>query len=545
MIFPSFFPQERDSEFAEKKVFEKLKTLENDFDIFYSQKFIGLSNKERPEYEIDFIIAKPRKVILCLEVKGGKMHYDGASWQQNGRIIKDPCHQASGAVHSLVQRFANLAKDVIIDWALCFPDCTVLNPKSLPSVLSLSYKLIDSDSLFYIGEIIKDIFSQILQRFPTKTGCSQQVYDNFKNTLLKDLSFFQPLSTQMLYDEERIVELTNRQYELYLRGISNQKIISSGPAGCGKTLIAKTLAKDFYAQYQRVLFLCFNKTLGNLLRRELKASESFNSFPNKPRFVVCNFHKFAMLSVNYSWWEENKNNEGFYDIEVPIQLDSNQELKNSIDVLIIDEAQDFNEYWFEVLFKMVTPTGKIILFQDKQQDIFNRNNTIPNSYLFFKYELDENCRNTKKIVKSLENIVQSKIKVFEKSPEGTPIVYRDSKNNIEQQKLIIQDIKDLVSLEKISPEKILILSYYQRSYTCLSNLNSIGSWEVKELDDDAKFQPNTIHYTTIGKFKGLECDVVIVPNLEKIRQDTEAIKKIYTIYSRAKHKLFIYQNPIK
>jgi DNA helicase IV len=63
--------------------------------------------------------------------------------------------------------------------------------------------------------------------------------------------------------------------------------------------------------------------------------------------------------------------------------------------------------------------------------------------------------------------------------------------------------------------------------------------ELKALERSVRFERNTIHFTTIETFKGLEADVVFLIDTQKIKPE-ERIKKIYTQASRAKHKLFVY-----
>ncbi|MCB1193942.1 MAG: NERD domain-containing protein [Leptospiraceae bacterium] len=84
MIYPEQIPQSRKGH-PEETVFNQLKKVSDKYDIFYSRKFIGKDSYERVEYEIDFLIAEPKRAIICLEVKGGLIHFDGMTnrWSQN------------------------------------------------------------------------------------------------------------------------------------------------------------------------------------------------------------------------------------------------------------------------------------------------------------------------------------------------------------------------------------------------------------------------------------------------------------------------------
>ena len=87
MIYPYQFPSNRSTEYAEKKVFERFESLKDKYDIFYSKSFI--SDTVKKEFEIDFILAEKADrqnkctVIICVEVKGGIVEYDGTNniWQ--------------------------------------------------------------------------------------------------------------------------------------------------------------------------------------------------------------------------------------------------------------------------------------------------------------------------------------------------------------------------------------------------------------------------------------------------------------------------------
>ena len=99
------------------------------------------------------------------------------------------------------------------------------------------------------------------------------MYEKFKTKLLRGIGFVQVLSTKIKYDQNRFIELTHYQSELFRRIVSNKNIITSGPAGSGKTIVAKTIAQDFLNDGKTVLFLCFNRTIANKLRYE------FDRFP--------------------------------------------------------------------------------------------------------------------------------------------------------------------------------------------------------------------------------------------------------------------------
>ena len=537
MIYPSEFPATSLST-AEQKVYQKLSSLAGKYDIFYSRRFVALNKFEKPEYEIDFIICLPNKAILCLEVKGGIIHYDGdsGSWYQNSHELKKaPDIQASSATHSLIKRYKDLSGNIPIGWALCFTDCEVPTDATLPLLLTPE-KTIDQKGLLYLDKALDAIFQSIFEQYPEKIGCKDWQYNIFKNDLLRGIGFVQILGTRVKHDDEKFIQLAEDQLSVFNHVVENNKILVYGPAGCGKTIIARTLAQEAATDNKKVFFLCFNRTLANKLAYEVGIRDN-------ELITVNTFHSFAKRTIELldpDWWgKPNKTNEEFWDIEVPAKLDSLLNWQAEYDYLIIDEGQDFKEFWFELLFRLVVKNGKIIIFLDKMQDIFNRDVLIPSETSFLKYTLKENCRNTKKIVAYLEQTVGEKI-LTKDNPVGDAVTIHKSKNETELQKQLIDDIKELLRDQRISSDQILILLNTEKDKSSISNLNKIGNLPLKSLDNKARFDRDTIYFTSINTFKGLELDIIFILDVQFI-DASERKKKLYTEASRAKHKLFTYE----
>jgi hypothetical protein len=125
----------RESPTSEQQVFELLRVgLDANFVVFHSVAWHGRGQK--PDGEIDFLIAHPELGILVVEVKGGGIAYDAqaGAWSTTDRNrvahpIKDPYDQALTAKHQLI---AELQADARwphrrcqIGYAVIFPNTTV------------------------------------------------------------------------------------------------------------------------------------------------------------------------------------------------------------------------------------------------------------------------------------------------------------------------------------------------------------------------------------------------------------------------------------
>ena len=131
-MYPEVFPGKFDQGDPEFVAYQTLRKLSDSYVVFYSKRFKGgLFGK--PECEIDFIISNQRDVIICLEVKGGVLSYDGARdrWLQNGEVMdKSPDRQATEATHCLLDKLSKELRNANVDWALCFPQCSIVDGAS-------------------------------------------------------------------------------------------------------------------------------------------------------------------------------------------------------------------------------------------------------------------------------------------------------------------------------------------------------------------------------------------------------------------------------
>ena len=547
MIYPPAFPPHK-SEPAEQQVFNILKNLDPDrYDVFYDRRFVGMRPGEKKEYQIDFLIADLGggrfNGLLVLEVKGGIVKYDGVNslWTQNGyamRASDDPVDQAQGNMHSLVKHYPDTSRRVPFGWAVCFPDPrNTYNSQQIPELLARE-QLLEFSALQSIEKQLPQLFNFIRRQNPHLQGTDLDVYRRLKESLLAGLGMVVPLHARLAAEERQLITLTNDQMRLLEMIGHNHRLLVSGPAGCGKTIMATTIARQAREKGLRVLMLTFNRIPAANIRM------GFGLTGEEKDITIDNYHHFAhrvVEEVHPGWWDAQAKAGGtdFWELESAIRFDEvlqqreQQGLEPSWDVIIIDEGQDFRESWLLSLSRLLKPEGRLYIFMDEDQNIFNAFTGLPAEWEFASFRLPQNCRNTRSIIRQLEQYLQKEIPSLEGTPEGEPVQFFRYKNDVEQLKLVKDKWLELVKKEGISPARIVLILNTPKEESCLANVNAFGKWPIQPIDrDTGLISPGHVNITSIRTFKGLEADVVFILDTDKMEKQDKSL--IYTQASRAK-----------
>ncbi len=135
-------------------------------------------------------------------------------------------------------------------------------------------------------------------------------------------------------------------------------------AGSGKTISAIHAYRRFVQLGKKPILVCYNHLLGNLLRATVHKNPSSGYAGTLYKFA--NWKRQQLKAINGI-------NPNPHDDHVDMLL---TELGNKIiedaekyDALIIDEGQDFKDYWVDLLTHYLKPDASVLWFEDDSQNI--------------------------------------------------------------------------------------------------------------------------------------------------------------------------------
>ena len=270
---------------SEHKVFRLIKESPNS-DEFYCLHSVGLARHQRKAYgEADFIVIGPPGVF-CLEAKGGKIERKNGTWHigwPGNRYTsrEGPFKQAQGTIYPLIEELearisGDFKRKVLVGWGVIFPDITFdqEDPEwDLEVVCDTRHK---NDLMAFIDRLANHTREreQVAGRkYPGRlspTDC-----DRIVECFRRDFDLVPRVRDLISESRRELAELSERQYSVlqYALDPGNPRVMCPGAAGTGKTLIGLEAARRFGRQGMSVLFLCFNRVLGEHLRSEISSDD--------------------------------------------------------------------------------------------------------------------------------------------------------------------------------------------------------------------------------------------------------------------------------
>ena len=556
--------ESRSTSSAERRVFNLLQ-LDPDTSgwvVFHS---LGLASRSaRPYGEIDFVILLPDGIVVCLEVKGGRVACRDGVWTtvdrsgQESQLKKSPFMQARDGMFGLrtaiQQKFGvdDGCSKFLFTYAVLFPDTSA--PPPTPEFEPI--QAIGRDDL---NSPISRKLRRLVASQQKKTGyvCPSDVGEGVRRLrqfLRPDFERIVARSTSITESEAALVSLTEDQYTVLDMIAENSRSLIEGAAGTGKTLLALEYARLACQSGQRTILLCYNRLLGAWLEDRAKGIDSNLLLAGNYHRILRNFILASSYAAEFERAESGTDEHHLFSELIPAYgLFAADELKIEFDTLVIDEGQDLLSRdtldIFGGIVKGGLAGGHWCIFGDlTRQSLYGNLTREQKLHLleercphFSRTKLVTNCRNTRRIGEET-----ALLSGFPSPPyklgqiDGLSVDYRYWETPQEQLDKLNELIRTLID-DGVEPEDIVVLSP-RRFSECVANQLSCttkrkGPVIPRELRSQASSpSKSAIGFATIHAFKGMESMTLIMCDIDHIDSD-EPQALLYTGMSRARSYL--------
>ncbi len=478
---------------AEVSVFDQLRKAfsKPDQNSWFAMHSLNLPRHEYKRFgEIDFVICGP-KGLYVLEVKGGRVSCHDGIWEttnrydETERLRESPFKQVEGALHGLREKFPASLCNVVVGYGVVMPDV-----ERLPDSAEWDRTVLAVNQDFkQFEKWLERLFKYWHAKDPRKNTATPSQLKVLCQHLRPDFEAAVPLHVSAHEVETRVVRLTEDQLVFIDTVEANPRVICSGGAGTGKTMLALELAKRWGASGMKTALVCHSPWLKRFLER--------NAVPGLIVSLAESIHVAAKRA----------------SIE-------------KFDALIVDEGQDIlnmnvldqlDSYLYGSISK-----GRWCFFHDVNNQSGLCGSYVPEAYDYLKsfcpvqVPLKKNCRNSLPILQRIQGDLDADLgnSGVGDGPAIREVLVADIDSAIQS---LEKELRDLVDGEGFNPGDIVVLSPSPFAQSWASSLPEDLRDSISLLDDTSPPNMNryAIGFAQIGDFKGLESKVVVLVDMPR------------------------------
>jgi len=527
-LIPSFMDERTPP--GERDVFNLLAAGPDDWVALHSLDLAPWNRSLRTE--IDFVVIVPDAGILCIEVKSHEnITFDGHRWYPE-TIARSPFKQAQDGRHEFYRRLVELAvqfKRVPIVHCCIFPK----SPFDLPANLSVQpWELMDSRTFrsFVSGA---DFCAELKARIklsvaadPNLSALAAPLSRDQIDVLVKcclPVQKRRPEAREEISRRQDEMEklLRDQQKPVLQLAALNARVIVSGGAGTGKTLIAMEVARRAAESGRRVACLCFNQLVGDWMTRRMEQESAV--LPN----LITGRAIRVMARLTGLEIPENPSS-AFWETELPGLLEerlTDPEFKAvaAFDYLALDEAQDLlarPRLWACVSQFLLggLDQGSFVLFGDFDNQVLAEKTVMRETLSNLEsvahpssWRLSENCRNYQIVgdtAVSLSGLGKSVYSGYLRAGGGVRnydiFFYEHERAQLDKLGQWLQEFR----AQGYKPSEITVLSFRSEETSAAVRLRNEGfklrpAWSAGEFTG----------YASVHAFKGMENKVIILTDV--------------------------------
>jgi len=476
--------------------------------------------------EIDFVVLNRDGAILCIEQKNGPLEEDERGLvKRYGGESKSVAGQLHRSLDSIREKFAfqcGRQPRLEVEYLIYCPDHRV---RKLEAPALDRERVIDASQRECLAARIQAIL-------PAGRGPSDGHAARVEQFFRQSFEVVPDLHAHLSAQEREYTRLSGGLVEV-LDHIEMEplRLRVLATAGSGKTFVAQHFFERSAANNARPLLVCFNRPLAERLKVLVGAGtqgmvETWYGFCD--RFLQSRGQPldFAAMRTDPGFW--GKVTQQVADTVMGEPLDEDWRF----DTLIVDEAQDFEAGWLEILRLFLPADARILWLEDPNQNVRATEVVALHSQGFVGYRSMLNYRSPESIARFIRRVLPELDFTLANDLPGMGVGVTPYTDPAEQPRLVGKIVGRLLA-QRFKPQQIVLLSCRGLDRTAFRDLRRVGNHtlaqftESYDLFGNQVWSPGQIAFDTVRRFKGQqEAAVILVdvdPREERLIQELRVL----------------------
>ncbi|MFZ4534939.1 ATP-binding domain-containing protein [Propionivibrio sp.] len=504
--------------FRELDVLDRLELdLPDGYEIFHNVDWHSLRQGEDSHGEIDLVIMNRSGELLLMEVKAGQVAFraDGI-FKTYGTKTKRVDQQLRVQYSAMLNRLDHAGIKTSIKNCLVLPDCRVLAGEI---IVIPRERIFDAEDYEHLGAKVQ----QLLPLRAPSPGADQ--VRRFLSNLLTIAPDVSALQRQIVSSSRKLADGL-ATWVPRIQAPSGMIRIQA-TAGSGKTQLALRLLSDAAAQQQRALYVCYNRPLSDHISRLAP-----------PQVQVSTFHELCVEHYRRTKGEPDFTSPDMFQNVCQVYKEAMTDSAPRLDLLIIDEGQDFTPDWVECLIGQLKDNGRLYLLEDKDQRLYERDGfDLPDAV---HLSCHDNFRSPQIICQTINAFRLASHPIETRSPypgdapefltsDGSPQAMRQQ-TTLAVESLLKQgfQISDMVILTGHGASKSALLSQDTLGQHALHRFT--GRYNI---DGSPIWKEGDLRVESIYRFKGQSDPAVILSEIDFAELNERECRKLFVGLTRA------------
>ena len=502
------------------------KGLPDGFDVFHSVNWSAMHEGGQAFGEMDLVVVGPGGHVTILEVKSGAVEvsdteftksYGGATGRQDKNVGYQARRQHSGLMGGLED--AGLGAVRVAHF--------VVLPDQLVAQGTVAYpreRIIDAAQMDDLAGLVRGSFPAASLPEATRAKVHDFLVNRFR---------LQPDPSTLIGQVQRASVALSDGLATWVPRISHASgaFVVEATAGSGKTQLALALLRDASARQLRSAYVCFNRSLADHM-----ASVS------PPLAEVATFHEYCAQFARGRGHEPDFTDTSVYARMADELCANSGEQAVRLDLLVVDESQDFEPAWVQALLDRVKPDARFYVLGDPDQQVYPRDGFDMADAVHVKCM--DNFRSPVRVVRAINSLRLATEPVTPKSAYPGDLPYFEAYGTGKKDSLhaLEKCLKKLLA-EGYTASQIAVITFAGRersellaapTLAGLSTRRFLGTYDSA---GNALWSEGELLVETIYRFKGQSAPVVVLCEIDFKELDAKELRKLFVGFTRAQLRL--------